>query len=90
MYNIKQYSYDQANKLNVEIFPSVNPRKKIDVFKNGLFLFSIGDIRYGDFPTFLEIDYDTAVNRRRLYKLRHAKDLKKIETKAYYSNLILW
>jgi len=32
-YKILPYSYEQANKLNVVIVPSTNPKKKIDVYK---------------------------------------------------------
>ena len=32
---IKDCSYKQAEKLGVEIKPSTNPKKKIDVYKNG-------------------------------------------------------
>ena len=60
MYKIKKYSFDQAKKLNVEIRPSKHKNKKIDVYKDNLFLFSIGDIRYNDFPTYLEIDKEQA------------------------------
>jgi len=51
MYKIKKYSYDQAKKLAVEIRPSKHKTKKIDVYKDNIYLCSIGDIRYNDFPT---------------------------------------
>ena len=35
VYKIKDCSYQQAEKLGVEIKPSTNPKKKIDVYKNG-------------------------------------------------------
>ena len=34
VYKIKDYSYKQAEQLGVEIRPSTNPKKKIDVCKN--------------------------------------------------------
>ena len=33
-YKITDYSYNQAKKLNVQIKPAQNKKKKIDVFKN--------------------------------------------------------
>jgi len=56
--------------------------------KDNNFICSIGDSRYSDYPTFLEIDKDLALERRRLYHLRHRKE--NIEgTKGYYSLKIL-
>ena len=50
-YKILPYSFEQADKLNVEIKPSTNKNKKIDVFKNGQKIASIGAIGYNDKPT---------------------------------------
>ena len=90
MYKIKKYSYDQAKKLNVVIKPSERKYKKIDVFnKDGSYICSIGDNRYNDFPSFLEMDKELALEKRRLYWLRHKKE--NIEgTKGYYVLNILW
>ena len=56
MYKIKKYSYDQAKKLGVEIRPSEFKNKKIDVYKDDVFICSIGDSRYLDFPSYLLIN----------------------------------
>ena len=91
-YKIKQYSYDQAEKLGVDIKPSSNPNKKIDVYKNNKFLYSIGDINYNDFPTYLEMkgkSEDFANNRRRLYRLRHKRD-DVPNTRGWYAMRLLW
>jgi hypothetical protein len=53
MYRIKPYSKEQALKLGVKIKPSTNYNKKIDVFKNGIKIATIGDINYKDYPTYL-------------------------------------
>jgi len=55
MYIIKKYSYDQAKKLKVDIRPSNFKNKKIDVFKDDVFICAIGDIRYKDYPSYLEL-----------------------------------
>ena len=89
MYTIKKYSYDQAKKLKVDIRPSNFKNKKIDVFKDDVFICSIGDSWYFDFPSYLEINKELADTRRMLYHLRNKKD--NIEnTKGYYSLKILW
>jgi len=56
VYKIRDYSYKQAEKLGVEIKPSTNPKKKIDVYKNGKNkIVSIGAMGYNDYPTYLEM-----------------------------------
>ncbi len=45
-YKITKYSYQQAKQLNVEIKPSSNKKKKIDVFKGDQKIASIGDMNY--------------------------------------------
>ena len=52
-YNIKQYSYAQAKKLGVSIFPSKKPNKKIDVYKDGIYACSIGDKGAMDYPSYI-------------------------------------
>ena len=89
MYNIKKYSYDQAKKLGVTIKPSETKNKKIDVYKDNIFICSIGDIHYSDYPTYLESDKELALERRRLYHLRHKKE-NIVGTRGYYSLKILW
>lgn len=96
-YVISEYSLNQANRLGVIIKPSKNPNKKIDVYnKDGVFLHSIGDIRYLDFPYYIKAerkgDYPkgTANRNRYLYKKRHAKDRVVKGSAGYYADQILW
>jgi len=91
-YVIKRYSYAQAKKLGVTIKPSMNLKKKIDVFnKEGKKLVSIGDIRYKDYPTFLREDgKQVADKRRKSYKARHEATAKKVGSPSYYAYNILW
>ena len=90
MYKIKQYSKDKAKQLGVQIKPSTNSKKKIDVFKEGIKVASIGDVKYSDYPTYLQENKQLAEERRRLYKIRHKNDLNKINSNGYYANRILW
>ena len=88
-YKITDYSYKQAKKLNVQIKPSTNKKKKIDVYKNNKKISSIGAIGYDDYPTFIEkkgLEY--ANQRKKLYKIRHKKDLN--SKNGFYANRILW
>ena len=56
MYKISNYSYIKARTLGVTIKPSSNPRKKIDVFKKGIKVASIGDPNYLDYPSYLKLE----------------------------------
>ena len=90
MYNILPYSYQKARSLGVSIFPSKNKGKKIDVYKGENFLFSIGSLGMGDYPTYLQTKgREYAEERRRLYHIRHKKD--NIQgTRGYYAYHLLW
>ena len=91
MYNITTYTKNQAKKLNVEVKPSTNKKKKIDVYKNNHKIASVGAIGYNDYPTYIEIKGKKyADERRKLYKIRHSKDLKEIGSNGYYANKLLW
>lgn len=71
-YNITEYSKNQASKYGIKITLSSNPKKKIDVYKDGKKLASIGDINYSDYGTYLEKNGKKyADERRRLYRIRH-------------------
>tara|TARA_B100000963_G_scaffold8974_3_gene7087 strand:- start:1932 stop:2210 length:279 start_codon:yes stop_codon:yes gene_type:complete len=90
-YKISAYSKRQAKKLGVQIKPSKVKNKKIDVFKNNKKLVSIGQLGYKDYPTYMkEKGKKYADERRRLYKIRHAKDRKVRGSAGYYADKILW
>ena len=89
MYEITQHSKEQAKRLGVEIKPSTSKGKKIDVYKNGQKVATIGDIRYSDYGTYTRTKGKTyADERRRLYKIRHKNDLQK--KNGFYASEILW
>jgi len=74
MYRITSYTYRKAFLLGLEVKPSKNPKKKIDVYQHGQKIASVGDPSYGDYPTFLEEKGKAyAEEHRRLYHLRHTK-----------------
>lgn len=91
MYHITKYSYERAKELGVTIKPSKKEGKKIDVYKDGKKIASIGALGYGDYPTFIrEKGKLFADIRRKAYKIRHAKDRNKKGTPGYYADKILW
>jgi hypothetical protein len=89
MYKILPYSYKKAKMLGLTIKPSQSKNKKIDVYQNGDFLYSIGSKTYLDFPTMAQYDLNYALERRRLYHLRHRKD-NVYGTRGWASLNILW
>lgn len=90
-YKIKTYTRRKAKSLGVEIKPSSVKGKKIDVFKNGKKIASVGALGYDDYPTHIEKKgKEFADKRRRLYKIRHAKDKDIKGTAGYYADKLLW
>ena len=95
-YRIKRYTYEQAEKLGVEVKPSKVKGKKIDVFKKGEKVASVGALGMNDYPTYLAKEkkgyYEKgyANKRRKLYKERHEKDRHVVGSAGYYADKILW
>jgi len=88
MYKIQPYSYARAKDLGVKIYPSTNKKKKIDVYKNGDKIASIGAAKFFDFPHYLITHgKEFADNRKRLYHIRHKNDT---GLNGYYAREILW
>ena len=91
-YIITDYSYNQAKKLNLIIKSSKNKGKKIDVYTiNNEFIQSIGDIRYNDYSSYCIIyNKQYADEPKRLYHIRHQKNINVINSKQYLSANLLW
>jgi hypothetical protein len=96
MYKISSYTKEKAKKIGVNVRPSKTEGKKIDVYKNGVKLASIGAIGYKDYPTYMNLEKKgkvpkgTAKERRRLYKKRHTKDRKRMFSNGWYADQLLW
>lgn len=90
MYSITERSKKIAKENNLTIKPSKDGKHKIDVFdKSNNFISSVGGLGYKDYPTYLEEKGKTiADKRKKLYRIRHKKDLN--TTRGKLSNLILW
>ena len=95
-YNIKAYTKNQAKKIGVTVKPSGSKGKKIDVFKKGVKVASVGAIGYKDYPTYMELEKKgkvpkgTATKRRKLYKIRHKKDINIKNSNGFYADRLLW
>ena len=91
MYKISKSVLNRADVLGVQIKPSTNKTKKIDVFKSGLKVASVGALGYKDYYTYIDSDGKKyADERRRLYKIRHEKDRLKKGSPGYYADKLLW
>ena len=90
-YNITKYTYDKAKKFGVEIKHSTNKRKKIDVYKKGKKVCSIGAYGMNDFPTHIQVKgLKYAKTRRRLYRIRHTRDRRVKGSCGWYADKLLW
>lgn len=90
-YKITPYTYRQARKYGYIVKSSTNKTKKIDVFKKGRKIASVGANGMNDYPTYIQkrgIQY--ANTRRRLYKIRHEKDRKQKGTRGWLADKLLW
>ena len=92
MYDIQSRTEMIANELGVIIFPSDNPKFKIDVYDyRGKFMFRIGSSAYSDYPTYLMTHGKKyADNRRRLYMIRHKKEIDNVGTRGWFAYKLLW
>lgn len=90
-YNITSYTRKQARKYGVTIKRSKTRGKKLDVFKNGKKIASIGALNYNDYPTYAnKCGWAYASKKRRLYKIRHRRDRTKRGTPGFYADKLLW
>ena len=89
-YQIKKRQHERAKDIGVSIQPSSNPNKKVDVYKNGKKVASIGGAGYGDYATYLLKDKELAEEKRKNYKARHEKNRKVVGSAGWYADKILW
>jgi hypothetical protein len=87
-YKIQPYTLEKAKQLGVKVAPSNRAGKKLDVFKNGERVASIGASGMGDYPTYLKNEGKAyADERRRLYRVRHSKNK---GVAGFYASNLLW
>lgn len=89
MYSITPWTRQQARKLGLEVKPSRKQGTKIDVYREGHLIGSVGAKGYGDYGTYLEEEgKDYANQRRRLYHKRHTEGKK--YSRAWLAWNLLW
>ena len=77
--NAKDFAIAKKNakKLGVEVKRSTRKNKKLDIFRGGVKIASIGDLRYNDFHSYKRTKgIEFAKKRQTLYRIRHAKNIK--------------
>jgi len=90
-YKITSYTFNKARKLNVKVKPSTSKLKKIDVFKKGVKIASIGAKGYPDYPTLKKTKgKQFAETRRKLYKARHINNRLIKYSAGWYADQLLW
>jgi hypothetical protein len=88
---ITPYTMKQAKKFGVMIKVSKDPSKKLDVFKNGVKVASIGARGYKDYGMYLlEKGENYANERRRLYRIRHDGEQRKVGSQGWWAWHLLW
>lgn len=90
-YVIDPATFKNAESIGVTIKKSILKNKKLDVFKNGEKVATIGDTRYLDYRSYIKAEGKKyADERRRLYKIRHERTRKIVGSPSYYADQILW
>ena len=91
MYQITEYTKKKARELGVVVKPSSNKNKKVDVFsKDGKKISSIG-ARGMDYPNYIkEKGLEFANERKRLYRIRHKKDISVVGSNGWLVSNLLW
>jgi len=92
MYKILPYTYEKAKDLGVQVFSSDNPKYKIEIYdKDGLFMFYGGDPSYSDYPHYIDSKGRAyADERRRLYRIRHKKEIDNVGSRGWFIANLLW
>ena len=90
-YSITPYTISQAKMYGLTVKQSTNTNKKIDVFRAGKKIASIGAIGYNDYPTYIKSKGQKyADSRRVLYMRRHAEDIKVKWSNGWLASVLLW
>ena len=93
-YRITEHTKKQARQLGVTVKPSSRQDKKIDVIKAGKKVASVGDKKYPDYGTYVNMEKagqapkGLADDRRRAYKARHKNY--PVGSPGYWADKLLW
>ena len=90
-YKITKYTFNRAKKLGLKVEVSKFPMKKLDVYKDNIYIASIGDSRYNDYPHYCIIyNKEYADKRKLLYHNRHKKNADVMYSKQWLALNLLW
>ena len=91
-YDILPYTYERARELDVVVYPSDNPKYKIEIYdKTGNFMFYGGSPKYSDFPHYIQSHgKEFAEKRREMYHKRHRKEIDKKGSRGWFVSKLLW
>ena len=90
-YHITNYTLKKAKKLGLEVKPSTDKTKKIDVYKRGKKIASVGANGMNDYPTYIQKKgMKFAKTRRRLYRIRHERDRHEKWSRGWLADKLLW
>jgi len=89
-YRILSRTRERAKRLGVQVKPSTNPLKKIDVFEGGVKVASVGQAGASDYPHYLQRDRELALQRQEAYKRRHARDRVVRGSAGWWADQLLW
>jgi len=80
-----------AKKLGVSIKPSINKKKKIDIYRDGKKIANAGAIGYKDYSVYLKEDgKEIADKKKKAYRARHKYENLKKDSNGYFAWFILW
>ena len=90
-YKITKYTYEKAKELGLTVKVSKFPLKKLDVYKDNVYLASVGDSKYMDYPNYIIVYGQIHANeRKRLYVNRHKKNSDVKYSKQWLALNLLW
>lgn len=93
-YKINPKTIEKALKLGLEVKPSTNKKKKLDVYQNNKIIASIGQNGAMDFYLWIDkYGLKYARHRRTLYYIRHPYNIVKknnVYTPDYLAKYLLW
>ena len=90
-YKITPYTFNKAKELGLTVKVSKFPLKKLDVYKDNVYLSSIGDSKYMDYPNYIIVYGQIHANeRKRLYVNRHKKNSDVKYSKQWLALNLLW
>lgn len=96
MYRITERTRQKANELGLEVKPSKKKNWKLDVYRKGFMVASVGKVDEFDYATALEMEVEGSLRKGSAEKWRQVYILKNMcqeviyGTHSYYEYNLLW